>query len=71
LLVHKKELQRIIGSISRKGITVVPLALYFNERNIVKVELGLGKHKKAAGKKQVIKERDIQRETERELRQKY
>ena len=68
LLLHKKELSRLIGDISRKGITVLPLRIYFNDRNIAKVELGIGKHKKAAGKKQAIKERDIKRETSRELK---
>jgi SsrA-binding protein len=68
LLVHRKELARIIGEISKKGVTVVPLSLYFNDRNKVKVELGLCKAKKAAGKKQTIKERDIRRETARELK---
>jgi len=68
LLVHKRELNRIIGDISRKGVTIVPLKLYFNNKNTIKVELGIGKHKKAAGKKLEIKERDIKREVQRELR---
>ena len=68
LLVHKKELNKLIGDISLKGITVVPLRLYFNEKSRIKVELGIAKHKKAAGKKQELKERDIKRETQRELR---
>ncbi len=68
LLLNKRELSRLIGDISKKGITVVPLKIYFNKRNIAKVDLGLAKHKKAAGKKQALKERDIRRETEREIR---
>ncbi len=71
LLLHKKELNRLIGEISRKGVTVVPLKLYFSKRNVAKVELGIAKHKKAAGKKQVLKERDIKRQTERELKGVY
>lgn len=71
LLVHRKQLARIIGDISLKGITLVPLKLYLNERNKIKVELGIAKHKKAAGKKQALKERDIKRETARELRGKF
>lgn len=67
LLLHRGELDRLIGDISRKGITIVPLKLYFKNGR-VKAELGICKHKKAAGKKQAIKERDIRRETERELR---
>ena len=68
LLLHKKELNKLIGDISRKGITIVPLKLYFNNKSKVKVELGLCKHKKAAGKKKELKERDIKRQTERELK---
>lgn len=68
LLLHRRELDRIIGDISKKGVTIVPLSLYLNARNIVKVELGICKAKKAAGKKQAIKERDIKRETGRELK---
>lgn len=68
LLLNRKELNKIIGDVSEKGITVIPLKIYFNKRNIAKVEIGLGKHKKAAGKKQALKERDIRRETMREMK---
>jgi SsrA-binding protein len=71
LLLHKRELFRLIGDISRKGLTIVPLAMYFNKRNIVKIELGLCKPKKAAGKKEAIKERDIERQTRREVKDIY
>lgn len=68
LLIKKRELNRIIGDISRKGITVIPLKVYLNERGLIKVELGICKHKKMAEKKQALKERDIKRETSRELK---
>lgn len=68
LLVHKRELNKLIGSISQKGVTVVPLKLYFNQRSKIKVELGLCKHKKVAQKKQVLQERDIARDTRREMK---
>lgn len=68
LLLHRKELTRLVGDISKKGVTIVPLKIYFNSRNIAKVELGIAKHKKAAGKKQLLKERDIERETKREIK---
>lgn len=71
LLVHKRELNRLVGDISKKGLTLVPLKLYFNPRSRIKVEIGLCKHKKAAGKKQAIKEKDIRRQTERELKDVY
>lgn len=65
LLVHKKEINKLIGSIARKGLTLVPLKMYFNDRGYVKLELGIAKHKKAIDKKQQLKERDIKRETAR------
>ncbi len=71
LLLHARELDRLIGDIARKGITLVPLKLYFNEKGKVKVELGVCKHKKAHSRKEEIKERDIARETRRELRGKF
>lgn len=70
LLLHKKELSRLLGEVSKKGVTLVPLKLYLKNGR-VKVELGVCKHKKAAGKKEAIKERDIQRETARELKNVY
>jgi len=71
LLLHKKELTKLVGDISKKGITIVPLKLYFTKKSKVKVELGIAKHRKAAGKKQVLKEKDIKREAQRELRGRY
>ncbi|KKR97249.1 MAG: SsrA-binding protein [candidate division TM6 bacterium GW2011_GWE2_41_16] len=68
LLLHKKELIRLIGDVSRKGITIVPLALYINEKGKIKVELGIAKHKKAHERKEELRERDITRETARELK---
>jgi SsrA-binding protein len=71
LLLSKREISTIIGDISRKGVTVVPLSLYFNKRNFIKVELGICKSKKAAGKKAAIKERDLERQTRREVKDVY
>lgn len=68
LLLKKRELNRLIGDISQKGVTVVPLKVYITGKGLIKVELGVGKHKKAAGKKQALKERDIKRETARTLK---
>lgn len=62
---------RLIGDMSKKGITIVPLRIYLNEKNKVKVEIGICKHKKAASKKEAIKERDIKRQTRRELKDVY
>ena len=66
LLVHRRELNKLSGEISTEGVTVVPLKIYFNKRGIAKVELGIAKHKKAAGKKQHLREQDTRRETARE-----
>jgi len=71
LLLNRRELNKLIGDISKKGITIVPLSIYFNDKNFVKVELGICKHKKAAGKKQALKERDIDRQARRELKDVY
>jgi SsrA-binding protein len=57
--------------VAKKGVTLVPLKIYFNEKGLVKLELALAKHKKAHERKEEIKERDIARETRRELRGKY
>lgn len=70
LLLHKKQLMQLFGDMSKKGITLIPLKLYFS-RGLVKVEIGVAKHKKAAGKKKEKRERDIKRETERELKNVY
>lgn len=68
LLLHRKELNKLIGEISQKGMTIIPLKVYFNNKSLVKVELGVGRHRKATGKKQLLKERDIKRDTQRELK---
>lgn len=68
LLLHKRELDRLAGEVARKGVTIVPLSIYLSERNRIKVQLGIAKHKKAVDKKKELKERDIKRETERQLK---
>lgn len=68
LLMHKRELQKLFGSITKKGLTLLPLKIYFNEKNRAKVELGLAVHKKKADKRSTLRERDIRRETARELK---
>lgn len=68
LLLHKQEIKRLEGKLSQKGLTLVPLSVYLKGR-YVKIELGLAKGKHTYDKKQSLKERDINRETERQLRQ--
>lgn len=68
LLLHRTEIDKIAGKINRKGYTVVPRKLYFKD-NYIKMEIGLAEGKKLHDKRQTIKERDIKRDTEREIRQ--
>ena len=71
LLMHKRELQKLFGAISQKGLTILPLKIYFNEKSKAKVELALAVHKKKSDKKQALKERDVRRETAREIKDVY
>jgi SsrA-binding protein len=68
LLLHKKEIRYLIGKTKEKGYTLVPLKLYFSERNMVKVELGLARGKKNYDKRDSIAARDQKRDVERALR---
>ena len=70
LLLHRREMGKLIGAMRRAGETVVPLQLYFNPRGIAKIELALARGKKAYDKRASIKERDWQREKERLIREK-
>ncbi len=67
LLLHKREIHKLIGEVSIKGLTLVPLKMYFS-KGFVKVELGLAKHKKAVSKKRELREKDIKRQAEREIK---
>ncbi len=68
LLLHKREIMKLEGKLTQKGLTLVPLSVYLKGRR-VKVELGLAKGKHTYDKKEALKERDIKRETERQMRQ--
>jgi SsrA-binding protein len=70
LLLHKRELKKIFGKIKLKGYTLVATSMYFNNKNIIKVELGLAKGKKQHDKRQTIKEKDWQRDQERLMKSK-
>lgn len=65
LLVHRRELNRLIGATQREGMTIVPLKLYFNDRGFAKISLALGKGKKLHDKRETEKKRDWQREKAR------
>ena len=68
LLLHRKQVDRLLGAIKREGVTIVPLAIYFNERGRAKVELGLAHGKKKADKRAAERDRDWQRSRARILR---
>ena len=68
LLLHKREIDKMIGQISRNGLTIIPLKIYFNQKGFAKVELGIAKHKKLVDKKRDMREKDIKRETERQIK---
>ena len=68
LLLHRREIDRLIGRVQAKGQTLIPLKLYFKD-NRVKVELGLGRGKKLYDKREAIKERESQRELARVTKQ--
>lgn len=69
LLLKKREISRLVGAIQREGHTLVPLKLFFNERGIAKLTLGLAKGKKAHDKRQAQKDRDWQRDKARLMRE--
>ncbi len=68
LLLKKREVNRLLGSITRKGMTVVPLSIYFNNKGYAKISLGLAKGKKLFDKRQAEKEKDWKREKERVIK---
>ena len=70
LLLHKRQLERLMGAIQRDGATAVPLSLYFNERGIAKVELAIARGRRLHEKREMIKQRDWQREKARVMRDK-
>ena len=70
LLLHKRELGRLSGAIQRQGMTVVPLKLYFNQRGLAKVLLGIAKGKKLHDKRETEKKRDWDRQRGRLMREK-
>lgn len=68
LLVSKKELSRLWNATAREGMTIVPIKMYFNDRGIVKIKLGIAKGKKLADKRATEAKRDWDREKGRLLR---
>ncbi len=69
LLLHKKEINRLIGKTKQKGLTLVPLRVY-TKHNRIKLEFGLGQGKKKIDKREKIKKREVKRSIDRALRDK-
>ncbi|MBS7668382.1 SsrA-binding protein SmpB [Croceicoccus gelatinilyticus] len=69
LLLHSREIERLLGAVERKGMTLVPLSVYFNSKGRAKVELALAKGKQAHDKRATIKERDWKRDKARVMRE--
>ena len=68
LLMHRREINKLAGKIKMKGYSLIPLELYFNNKNRIKISIGLGKGKKLHDKRETIKERDWKRQKGRELK---
>lgn len=70
LLLKRKELHKLIIAISREGMTIIPLELYFNDRGLAKLKLGLAKGKKLHDRRESVAKRDWQRQKARLMREK-
>jgi SsrA-binding protein len=70
LLLHKKEIRKLTGKVEERGLTLVPLKIYFS-RGKAKIEIALAKGKKQYDRREDIARRDVQREMEREYRRKF
>ena len=68
LLLTKRELKRLQAALKEKGLTIVPLRVFFNDKNLAKVEIGLGKGKKLHDKRHDMKEKDDKRDMDRAMK---
>ena len=67
LLLHKDEISRLVGKVNQKGLTLIPLKLYF-KKALIKVELGLCQGKHTYDKKRVLMQKDLERDKERQIK---
>jgi SsrA-binding protein len=67
LLLHRKEIRKLQKRVAEKGLTLVPLRVFFNARGYAKVELGIGRGKQHRDKRQALKDRDQKREIDRQM----
>lgn len=70
LLLHKREVNKLMGAVQRQGYTIVPVRLYFNNKGMAKLELALAKGKKEHDKRETVKERDWNKQKARLMREK-
>jgi SsrA-binding protein len=68
LLLQKREISKIETKLKEKGYTLIPLRMYINEKNLVKIEIGLARGKKLHDKRESIKQKDVEREMKRFLK---
>jgi len=69
LLLNKREIKKIKGQVDEKGVTLIPSAVYINDKGLAKVKLALAKGKRQYDKREDIKKKDIQRDLERNLKE--
>jgi SsrA-binding protein len=69
LLLHRKEINKLLGKTQQQGLTIIPLRIYFSKRGLAKVELGLAKGKKQHDRRETIKTREASREVERAMKE--
>ena len=68
LLLQKREIKKIEAKLKEKGYTLIPLRIHFNDKNLVKVEIGLAKGKKLHDKRETLRQKDTEREMKRYLK---
>lgn len=71
LLLHQKEIQKMMGKVQQAGLTLIPLKVYFNSRGRVKVELALARGKKQYDRRETVKKREAKREIERAIKTRF
>lgn len=69
LLLHKRQIDKLLGAVKREGMTLVPLGIFFNKRGIAKIEIGIAKGKHAHDKRAAIKKREWSRDKARIMRE--
>ena len=69
LLLHKKEIDKLLGKSTQEGLAIIPLSIYFNNKNIAKIKIALAKGKKLHDKRETLKRKEAQREAERAMKE--